>query len=65
MDQPEDSGKSILEPNEGAGKDLIAHRLEEIYKRLEFIDAYTAEARAASILAVSATPFITVNMIID
>lgn len=34
-------------------KDGIAQRLEEIYKRLEFIDAYSAEARAASILAVS------------
>ncbi|KAG7017018.1 ABC transporter F family member 3 [Cucurbita argyrosperma subsp. argyrosperma] len=32
-------------------KDGIAQRLEEIYKRLEFIDAYSAEARAASILA--------------
>lgn len=57
VDQVEDSGKSKLEPNEAVGKDLIAHRLEEIYKRLEFIDAYTAEARAASILAgLSFTP---------
>lgn len=32
--------------------DLISLRLEEIYKRLDAIDAYTAEARAASILAV-------------
>lgn len=35
------------------GSDVVAHRLEEIYKRLTFIDADTAEARAASILAVS------------
>lgn len=34
-------------------KDAISQRLEEIYKRLELIDAYSAEARAASILAVS------------
>lgn len=33
--------------------DLMSQRLEEIYKRLDAIDAYTAEARAASILAVS------------
>lgn len=33
-------------------KDAISQRLEEIYKRLEFIDADAAEARAASILAV-------------
>lgn len=31
----------------------IAQKLERIYKRLEFIDAYSAESRAASILAVS------------
>ncbi|KAA0042678.1 ABC transporter F family member 3 [Cucumis melo var. makuwa] len=37
--------------NAAADKDGIAQRLEEIYKRLEFIDAYSAEARAASILA--------------
>ncbi|OWM85192.1 hypothetical protein CDL15_Pgr027979 [Punica granatum] len=35
----------------GPTSDAIATRLEEIYKRLEFIDAYSAEARAASILA--------------
>ncbi|XP_039118826.1 uncharacterized protein LOC120254923 isoform X2 [Dioscorea cayenensis subsp. rotundata] len=33
-------------------KDAISKRLEEVYKRLEFIDAYSAEARPASILAV-------------
>ncbi|MED6185164.1 ATP-binding cassette sub- F member 3 [Stylosanthes scabra] len=32
-------------------KDGISQRLEEIYKRLELIDAYAAESRAASILA--------------
>lgn len=32
----------------------IARRLEQIYKRLEYIDADSAESRAASILAVSA-----------
>lgn len=37
--------------------DGMAQKLELIYKRLEFIDAYTAEARAASILAgLSFTP---------
>ncbi|GAB4834613.1 ATP-binding cassette sub- F member 3 [Ancistrocladus abbreviatus] len=35
----------------GVDKDAISKRLEEIYKRLEFIDAYSAESRAASILA--------------
>ncbi|KAL2560842.1 hypothetical protein AAZV13_20G046900 [Glycine max] len=33
------------------GRDDISKRLEEIYKRLELIDADSAEARAASILA--------------
>ncbi|KAG5128907.1 hypothetical protein JHK84_035304 [Glycine max] len=33
------------------GRDDISKRLEEIYKRLEHIDADSAEARAASILA--------------
>jgi len=37
-------------------KDSISKRLEEIYKRLEFIDADAAEARAASILAVCLVP---------
>ncbi|KAI7738131.1 hypothetical protein M8C21_014540 [Ambrosia artemisiifolia] len=37
--------------------DGIAQKLEAIYKRLEFIDAYSAESRAASILAgLSFTP---------
>ena len=45
--------KSQGELNGGIDKDAIGKRLEEIYKRLEFIDADSAEARAASILAVS------------
>ncbi|KAL5551552.1 hypothetical protein UlMin_001728 [Ulmus minor] len=32
-------------------KDAMSHRIEEIYKRLELIDAYSAESRAAAILA--------------
>lgn len=39
-------------------KDSISKRLEEIYKRLEFIDADAAEARAASILAVCFFSFV-------
>lgn len=38
-------------------KDAIGRRLQEVYKRLEFIDADSAESRAASILAVS-SPFV-------
>lgn len=37
--------------NDSIDKDAIAQRLQEIYKRLELIDADSAEARAASILA--------------
>ncbi|GLJ41053.1 hypothetical protein SUGI_0849910 [Cryptomeria japonica] len=38
-------------------KDNVSERLTQIYKRLEYIDAYSAEARAASILAgLSFTP---------
>ncbi|KAK9187752.1 hypothetical protein WN944_019151 [Citrus x changshan-huyou] len=37
--------------NGSIDKDAIAQRLQEIYKRLELIDAGSAEARAASILA--------------
>ncbi|KVH89985.1 ABC transporter F family member 3 [Cynara cardunculus var. scolymus] len=44
------------DPN-GINDDGIAQKLEIIYKRLEFIDAYSAESRAASILAgLSFTP---------
>ncbi|KAG8382542.1 hypothetical protein BUALT_Bualt05G0088200 [Buddleja alternifolia] len=50
MDQEEDSGKTNKELTE-VDKTAMAQRLEEIYRRLEFIDAYSAEARAASILA--------------
>lgn len=34
-------------------QDPVSARLAQIYKRLEQIDAYSAEARAAAILAVS------------
>ncbi|KAG8383318.1 hypothetical protein BUALT_Bualt05G0172200 [Buddleja alternifolia] len=50
MDQEEDSGKTNKELTE-VDKTAMAQRLEEIYRRLEFIDAYSAEARAAFILA--------------
>lgn len=43
--------------NGSIDKDAIAQRLQEIYKRLELIDADSAEARAASILAVSSQTF--------
>ncbi|KAG9441060.1 hypothetical protein H6P81_016914 [Aristolochia fimbriata] len=43
--------------HDGVDKDLISQKLQDIYKRLEFIDADSAEARAASILAgLSFTP---------
>lgn len=38
-------------------KDPVSERLAQIYKRLEYIDADSAEARAASILAVSSRLF--------
>lgn len=44
--------QSVSKSKDGLDKDAISKRLEEIYKRLEFIDADAAEARAASILAV-------------
>lgn len=47
----EDSDAIKGESNAEANKDAVAQRLQEIYKRLEFIDAYAAESRAASILA--------------
>lgn len=51
-----DSEMEGKDPN-GINDDGIAQKLEVIYKRLEFIDAYTAESRAASILAgLSFTP---------
>ncbi|CAI9760575.1 unnamed protein product [Fraxinus pennsylvanica] len=39
MDLKEEAGKSSRDLNGGADKNAIAQRLEEIYKRLEFIDA--------------------------
>lgn len=53
MDLEGEVEKISGELNGGVDKNAIAQRLEEIYKRLELIDAYSAEARAASILAVS------------
>lgn len=47
LDFEENTEKS----NGSIDKDAIAQRLQEIYKRLELIDADSAEARAASILA--------------
>lgn len=43
--------KSNGEQNGMMDKDVMAQRLEEIYKRLDAIDAYSAESRAATILA--------------
>lgn len=39
--------------NAGDKEDPVSARLAQIYKRLELIDAYSAEARASAILAVS------------
>ncbi|KAF3774213.1 ABC transporter F family member 3 [Nymphaea thermarum] len=50
-------GKGNLKLNGGDHGDAASLRLAGIYKRLEFIDAYSSEARAASILAgLSFTP---------
>ncbi|KAF5935294.1 hypothetical protein ACSBR2_038272 [Camellia fascicularis] len=52
-----ETGKNKGEMNGGIDKNAISQRLEEIYKRLELIDADSAESRAASILAgLSFTP---------
>ncbi|KAM0046288.1 putative ABC transporter, AAA+ ATPase domain, P-loop containing nucleoside triphosphate hydrolase [Helianthus debilis subsp. tardiflorus] len=52
LDAEEKKDPTLVNDNDG-----IAQKLEAIYKRLEFIDAYSAEARAASILAgLSFTP---------
>ncbi|KAI3937871.1 hypothetical protein MKW92_035941 [Papaver armeniacum] len=49
--------KSDKKPDEALDKDAISQKLEQVYKRLEFIDADSAESRAASILAgLSFTP---------
>lgn len=45
------TGKSNGELNGVIDKDATSQRLEEIYKRLDAIDAYSAESRAATILA--------------
>lgn len=50
LDLEDENGKNG-DLNGGADKDDISQRLEQIYKRLEVIDADSAEARAASILA--------------
>lgn len=47
-----ESGNDKGEIN-GMDKNAVAQRLEEIYKKLELIDADSAESRAATILAVS------------
>ncbi|KAH9621008.1 hypothetical protein KSS87_004545 [Heliosperma pusillum] len=47
----EADGKSNAQLNGNLDKDAITERLQQIYKRLELIDADSAEARAASILA--------------
>lgn len=53
MDLEDENGKSGGDLNGMPDKDAISQRLEQIYKRLEVIDADSAESRAASILAVS------------
>ncbi|EOA33676.1 hypothetical protein CARUB_v10019860mg, partial [Capsella rubella] len=55
MEEP--TAKDGMPTKDTIEADLMSQRLEEIYKRLDAIDAYTAEARAASILAgLSFTP---------
>ncbi|KAJ8498968.1 hypothetical protein OPV22_009520 [Ensete ventricosum] len=51
LEYEEETGKSNGKVNGGMNKDAIPKRLEEIYKRLEFIDADSSESRASSILA--------------
>ncbi|XP_039010954.1 ABC transporter F family member 3-like [Hibiscus syriacus] len=51
LDLEDENGKSGEVLNGLPEKDAISQRLEQIYKRLEVIDADSAEARAASILA--------------
>ena len=50
-------GGETEKSNSSIDKDAISTRMEEIYKRLELIDADSAESRAASILAVSSPIF--------
>ncbi|XWS61569.1 hypothetical protein CRYUN_Cryun07bG0136700 [Craigia yunnanensis] len=52
LDLEDENGKSRGDLNGVPDKDAILQRLEQIYKRLEVIDADSAESRAASILAV-------------
>ncbi|CAK8566952.1 unnamed protein product [Lathyrus sativus] len=49
--ESEDSTEKGNDANGGVKGDAISQRLEQIYKRLELIDADAAESRAASILA--------------
>ncbi|XP_021297458.1 ABC transporter F family member 3 [Herrania umbratica] len=49
--EEDENGKRKRDLNGVPDKDAISQRLEEIYKRLEAIDADSAESRAASILA--------------
>ncbi|XP_008778513.1 ABC transporter F family member 3 [Phoenix dactylifera] len=57
LEYDEETGKSNAKVNGSIDKDAMSKRLEQIYERLEFIDAYSAESRAASILAgLSFTP---------
>ncbi|XP_062074678.1 ABC transporter F family member 3 [Humulus lupulus] len=52
-----DMDSEDFKSNGGMDKDAISQRLQQIYKRLEFIDADSAESRAAAILAgLSFTP---------
>ncbi|XP_039068157.1 ABC transporter F family member 3-like [Hibiscus syriacus] len=51
LDLEDENGKSGKDLNGMPDKDAISQRLEQIYKRLEAIDADSAESRAASILA--------------
>ncbi|BBN17941.1 ATP-binding cassette, subfamily F, member 3 [Marchantia polymorpha subsp. ruderalis] len=47
----QDTKPQDIDMSKAESKDPVSERLAQIYKRLEQIDAYSAEARAASILA--------------
>jgi ATP-binding cassette subfamily F protein 3 len=51
LEMETESGKNKEELNAGMDKDAVSQRLEEIYKKLELMDADSAESRAATILA--------------
>ncbi|KAL6986452.1 ATP-binding cassette sub- F member 3 [Sarracenia purpurea var. burkii] len=51
LDLEDETGKNKGQMNGEIDKNVTAQRLEEIYKKLEFIDADSAESRAATILA--------------